>query len=239
VPPEEFFGRQDIIRLIARDLRAGGSVVVQGLPRSGRSSLLYVLFKNYKQIEEGALAWLVDLNALNDPGDLVEEFYNAMRVDAGSRVVGDLARALKGWERRLVMFLDGADRLIEPPLRDEALFAMLLSPMQTRRVSLCLAMTTAPEKLFLDRASLPLFAHCAVHRLRPFTAQETRQLIEQHLQWTGIAFTDAEMDVIVKQSGGLAGDVQRLAGLLYEKKKAHLGASGDALRGRASSRRKR
>ena len=48
VSPESFFGRADVIRTVVRNLRHKANVAIFGSPRSGKSLLLYVLFKNYR-----------------------------------------------------------------------------------------------------------------------------------------------------------------------------------------------
>ena len=48
VSPEYFFGRADVIRTVVRNLRNKTNVAIFGPQRSGKSSLLYILFKNYQ-----------------------------------------------------------------------------------------------------------------------------------------------------------------------------------------------
>jgi ribosome biogenesis GTPase A len=70
VSGEGFFGRSELIRAVIRNLRARNNVAIVGAPRMGRSSLINLLFKNYKRAERDVLTWFADLLELATLEDL-------------------------------------------------------------------------------------------------------------------------------------------------------------------------
>lgn len=220
VAGEEFFGRTELIRTIIRNLRAQKNVALVGAPHSGKSSLIAILFKNYKRAEHGALTWFTDMRELITLDDLVEEFYIAMGARTESHSLNTLARNLKGFEKRLVIFIDAAERLAEPPFNEEALFAVLSSYLQSQSISLCIATSLPPETILTNRVGYPLHTQFIRCDLLPFTADESYELIQRKLQFTGIHFTDAEIDKLYGESKGNPADLQRLAADLFKDKSA-------------------
>jgi ABC-type polysaccharide/polyol phosphate transport system ATPase subunit len=100
-----------LIRTIIRNLRAQKNVAIVGAPHSGKSSLITILFKNYKRAERGALTWFTDMKDLTTLDDLIEEFYIGMGARTASHSLNALAKSLKGFEKRLVIFAE-IDKLL-------------------------------------------------------------------------------------------------------------------------------
>lgn len=220
VAGEEFFGRSELIRTIIRNLRAQKSVAIVGAPHSGKSSLITILFKNYKRAERDALTWFTDMRELTTLDDLVEEFYIGMGARTESHSLNALARNLKGFDKRLVIFIDAAERFAEHPFNEEALFAVLSTYLQSQEISLCIATSRPPQVILTNRVGLPLHTLFLRCDLLPFTADESYELIQKKLQFTGIHFTDAEIDKIYDASKGNPADLQRLAADLFREKAA-------------------
>ena len=218
VSPEYFFGRADVIRTVVRNLRSKANVAVFGPPRSGKSSLLYVLFKNYRHAEPDALTWFVDLDDVTTLDNLIEEFYIGMKSDKTDYSLSEFAKSLKQWQQRLVMFIDTADRFSRPPFNDEALFAVLATHLQSQHLSLCVATSRPPETLFTNRVGPPLHSLFIRCDLPPFTPEECKQFILLRLQWTGIDFDDYEIGELVTESGGQPATLQRLAAEMFRRK---------------------
>ena len=239
VAGEEFFGRTELIRTIIRNLRAQKSVAIVGAPQSGKSSLLTILFKNYKRAERGALTWFTDMRELTSLDDLVEEFYIGMGSRAENHSLNTLAKNLKGFEKRLVMFIDAAERLADPPFNEEALFAVLATYMRNESISLCLATVLPPELVLKNRVGQPLHTQFIRCDLLPFTAAESYELVQKKLQFTGIHFTDGEIDQLYKDSKGNPADLQRLSADLFREKASHeLQAQEQTARTGQSSRKR-
>jgi Novel STAND NTPase 1 len=239
VTGEEFFGRTESIRLIVRHLRGKNNVAIVGAPRSGKTSLITILFRNYKRAEKDALTWFTDMRELTTLDDLVEEFYIGMGARTESHSLNALAKNLKTFQKRLVMFIDAAERFAEPPFNEEALFAVLSSYLQSQNISLCIATTLPPESVMRNRVGFPLHTQFIRCDLLPFTPDECYDLIQRKLQFTGIRFTDDEIDKLIAESKGNPAELQRLGAELFREKVAleEKGGAGIARAGRSTRKR--
>ena len=218
VAGEDFFGRTDLIRTVIRTLRGRSNVAIVGAPRSGKTSLLTILFKNYKRAERDVLTWFTDMHELTTLDDLVEEFYVGMGARTENHSLNELAKNLKTYQKRLIFFIDTAERLADPPFNEEALFAVLSSYLQSQNISLCIATTLPPEAVLKNRVGFPLHTQFIRCDLLPFTPDECYDLIQKRLQFTGIHFTDAEIGKLTEESKGNPADLQRLAAELFREK---------------------
>jgi Cdc6-like AAA superfamily ATPase len=216
--PENFFGRTATIRDVVKILRGGGNAVIYGAPRTGKSSLLYLLFKNYRHAERDALLWFMDMKSIGSLFDFVEEFYTGLKIKKAEPSLVGFEKTLKGFESRAIVFIDNADRLAEPPFNDEALFAILATHLKLRHLSLCLAMTLPPESVFKNRVGTPLHKLTVRVDLRPFTPDECYEFIQQRLRFTGVYFDDDEIEQLVASSRGVPADLQRAAAELFRRK---------------------
>ncbi len=218
VQPERFFGRTTTIRDVVKTLRGGGNAVIYGAPRTGKSSLLYLLFKNYRHAERDALLWFMDMKTVGSLFDFVEEFYTGLKIKKAEPSLVGFEKALKGFESRAIFFVDNADRLAEPAFNDEALFAVLATHLRLQHLSLCLAMTLAPETVFKNRVGAPLHKLLTRVDLQPFTPDECYEFIQQRLRFTGVYFDDEEIERLVASSRGVPADLQRAAAELFRRK---------------------
>jgi len=218
VQPENFFGRTSTIRDVVTVLRGGGNAVIYGAPRTGKSSLLYLLFKNYRHAERDALLWFMDLKSIGSLFDFVEEFYTGLKIKKAEPSLVGFEKTLKGLETRAVVFIDNADRLAEASLNDEALFAILSTYLKLRRLSLCLAMSLAPENVFKNRVGTPLHKLMTRVDLPPFAPDECYEFIQQRLRFTGVYFDDEEIERLIASSRGVPADLQRAAAELFRRK---------------------
>ncbi len=220
---EQFFGRTETIRTVVQHLRGKSNVALLGAPRAGKTSLLTVLFRNYRHAERDAQTWFIDLRDLHTLDELIAEFYSGMKLTTTNYSLRDFAKQLKLWRQRLVVFIDNGEHFAAPPFNEEAFFAVLATHMQSQTVSLCVASTMPPESVFVNRIGLPLHSYFARCDLPPFSPMECEEFIHKRLQWTGIHFSDAEIMDLIKASGGRPADLQRLAADLFRLK-----ASGNA-----------
>jgi hypothetical protein len=218
VTGEDFFGRQQIIRTVVHQLRGKASVAVIGSPRSGKTSLLEVLFKNYKLAEKDALTWYVDLTNLTTLDDLVNEFYIGMQANVTDTSLATFGQTMRGFNGRLVIFIDSGDRFAQAPFNEEAFFALLATYLQRQHISICLTTTLVPDRVFTNRIGLPLQSFFLASYLDPLTFEEALTLIQKKLEWTGIFFSDSEINQLYMESGGHAGDFQKLAADLYRQR---------------------
>jgi hypothetical protein len=218
VQPERFFGRTTMIRDVVKILRGGGNAVIYGAPRSGKSSLLYLLFKNYRHAERDALLWFMDMKSIGSLFDFVEEFYTGLKIKKAEPSLAGFEKTLKGFESRAIVFIDNADRLAEPPFNDEALFAILATYLKLRHLSLCLAMSLPSENVFKNRVGTPLHKLLTRVDLQPFTPDECYEFIQQRLRFTGVYFDDEEIERLIASSRGVPADLQRAAAELFRRK---------------------
>jgi len=220
VAGEEFFGRTELIRTIVGHLRSRNNVAVVGGARTGKTSLLTILFKNYKRAEKDAMTWFTDMKELTRLDDLVEEFYIGMGARTESHSLIAFAKTLKEYQKRLVIFIDSAERLAEPPFNEEALFAVLSSYLQSQTISMCITTTLPPDLVLTNRVGFPLHTQFIRCDLVPFTPAECDELIQKKLQFTGIHFSDDEVEGLIKESKGNPWDLQRLGAELFREKAA-------------------
>jgi hypothetical protein len=219
---EEFFGQTDTIRSIVRNLRGKANVAIVAPPRAGKSSLLYVLFKNYQRVEPDARLWFLDMATLPALPNLIEEFFAGLHIESNDYSLAALAKHLKQLTQRAVFFIDNADRFAEPPFDDEALFAMLSSHLQRQQLSLCVTTKLTPDQVFKHHIGQPLHSLFITCDLPPFTAEESFQFVSQRLQWTGVDFDGNEIAQLYERSGGRPNELQRLAATLFKRKQARL-----------------
>jgi hypothetical protein len=216
--PENFFGRTHTIRAVVHVLRAGKSAVIQGAPRAGLSSLVYVLFKNYHHAERDARVWFIDLKTIATPQNLIEEFFAGLKIKPTEATLIELERTLRRLNQRAIFFIDHADKFADAPFKDEALFAVLATHLQREQISICLAMTLKPEKIFKNRVATPLHELLTRIELPPFTPAECYEFIQQRLRFTGVYFDDEEIERLIAQTGGMPADFQRAAAELFKRK---------------------
>lgn len=220
VTGEGFFGRSETIRTVLRNLRNMNNVAIVGPSRMGKSSLLTLIFRNYKRADKEALTWFTDMRELDTLDDLVEEFYIAMGSMSKNHSLNALAKTLREFQKRVVIFIDSAERFAEPPFNVEALFAVLSMHLASQNISLCLATSLPPETILRNAVGFPLhklFIRCD---LPPFSPDECEELIEKKLQWTGIHFNKDDVSGLIEQSKGHPGELQRLAAELFREKTA-------------------
>jgi hypothetical protein len=215
---EDFFGRADTIRQVVQHLRGKSNVAVMGGARSGKTSFLTTLFRNYKRAERDAATWFVDMKNLATLNDLIAEFYYGMKINTMDSNLRDFNKQLRNLRQRFVIFIDNADRFAEPAFNEEAFFAVLASNLQSQIISVCVTTTLPPEKIFTNRVGLPLHSYFARYDLTPFTPEECEQFIKRRLQWTGVFFSNAEIIDLIEDSKGQPSVLQRLAADLYRLK---------------------
>jgi hypothetical protein len=220
VSGEEFFGRTESIREIVRQLRGKNNVAIVGAPKSGKTSLITVLFRNYKRAEKDVVTWFTDMKELDSLDDLVEEFYIGLGSQNKDHSLVSFSKTLKDFQKRLVIFLDSAERFALPPFNEEALFAVLASHLPTQSITICLASTLPPESTLTNKIGFPLHTLFTNYDLMPFTPDECYDLIQKKLQWTGIHFTEDEITELTDKSKGHPAELQRLAADLFREKMA-------------------
>jgi hypothetical protein len=222
VAGEDFFGRAKSIRTVVHQLRGKSNVAIIGPSKSGKSSILALLFKNYKLAEKDAFTWYVDMANLASLGDLINEFYIGMHLNTTNPSLATFGQALRDFNDRLIIFIDSADRFSRPPFNEEAFFALLATYLQRQHVSMCIATTIIPNEVFTNRIGLPLSTFFFQSYLEPFTIEECFAFISQRLQWTGIFFKDTEIHRLFIESGGYPWELQKMAAELYREKMAAL-----------------
>lgn len=223
VSGDEFFGRIEDIRIIIRQLRGLNNVAIVGAPRMGKSSLITTLFWNYKRADRDVRTWFTDMQEIDTLDDLVEEFYIGTESQPENHKLLTFTRTLRAFherpnKKRLIMFIDSAERFAEPPFNEEALFAVLASHLPSQYLTLCLASTLPPGSMLTNKIGFPLHELFFHYDLPPFSASECKELIEKKLQWSDVEFTKAEIENLIAESKGHPAELQQLSSKLYKQK---------------------
>lgn len=218
--PQQFFGRQRLVREIRAELEKRCNVSLVGASQIGKSSLLYYLYAtraNWLPDPNVALEY-VDLQGILDEADFCETILDKL----GQR--GDSLRALKRAlsEREVILLLDEMERLAEQDFNPR-LHDLLRSLAQEPHFAMCLATQRPLVEVFPARAPggvSPFHNIFTVKTLGPFTVTEARGLLAARLANTGVTFSDQEIKDLLATSQCHPAELQRAASVLFEEKMA-------------------
>jgi hypothetical protein len=208
VDPERFTGRWAELSQIFERLEAGRPVLISGVPKIGKSSLLnHIVQSAAVNLEIPELrGFYLDLVGANSSAAVYETVIRAM----GGR--GDTASALEIAliERGdpVLLCLDNAQAAFEQPW-GEILLEALARIVRGGLLMLVVAMTGRPPTLS-ER-----FAYMTLGAMGP---PEVRLMTEAYLDATNVRFTPAELNEISRLSTGHPAYIQRAAYHLFEHK---------------------
>ena len=245
VTGNDFFGRSELIQQLTTELRAGRSIGLFGLRRSGKTSVLRELQRRSEPT--GVVTVLSDLEGIDDLASVVpqlaEDLINALRrqkeqdrdIWIGSEI-----------EQRPAGFPDLSSRLVRVAEKNRELdFVVALDEIENlRRIA-----TTSPESVrtflgglrrasqatdnlsllftgvtteFFDQSLLPgnldnpLFGFVEPHYLRPFTRDETGSLVRDLGSLMMLQWEDDALDAVHHLAGGFPFLVRDLASRVRE-----------------------
>ncbi len=240
VTGNDFFGRSELIQQLSAELRAGRSIGLFGLRRSGKTSMLRELRRRSEPT--GVVIVLSDLEGVDDLASVVpqlaDDLINALRrqkeqgreIWIGSEseqkaagfpeLSGRLVRvAEKNREFGFVVALDEIENLrriaiTSPESVRTFLGALRRASQTTDNLSLLFTGVTTE---FFDQSLLPgnldnpLFGFVEPHYLRPFTRDETGSLVHDLGSLMMLEWEDEALDVVHQLAGGFPFLVRDLA----------------------------
>jgi hypothetical protein len=214
--PERFFGRRRILRDVQQALRVGNSISVVGDAQVGKYSLLYYLFATQASWQPGRPVLFLNMQSIVDE----QHFCCELLERHGRQVVQQDLRTLHGAfkQQPAILLLDEIERLrdndFRPYLQDFLRGIVDDGYLTLVAASHASLMTVFPPR---DQTS-PLHNAFTEYRLQPFPADEARGFLTARLENTGLAFSESEVAVLLAQSGGNPGQLQRAARTLYAQK---------------------
>jgi hypothetical protein len=245
VTGNDFFGRSELIQQLTAELRAGRSIGLFGLRRSGKTSVLRELRRRSEPT--GVVTVLSDLEGIDDLASVVpqlaDDLINALRrqkeqardiwigpeteqrpagfPELSSRMV---RVAEKNREFDFVIALDEIENLrriatTSPESVRTFLGALRRASQTTDNLSLVFTGVTTE---FFDQSLLPgnldnpLFGFVEPHYLRPFTRDETGSLVHDLGSLMMLEWEDDALDAVHRLAGGFPFLVRDLASRVRE-----------------------
>lgn len=213
--PQLFFGRDREIKGVFEVLNNNGSVALIGEEGIGKSSLLWVICQQAKNLLLSPRQPIyLDLNGVRDEDD----FYTALCEEVGIPKSNGymFTRALKNY--RVLLAIDNIGRMSREgftrQLRDHL---RGLADRQEASLKLIVAASEPLDLLFNDSQdevkTSPFSGLFQQENINPWDATIARAFIETRLALTSVHFTDEEISQLVQASGG---HPRRLMQLCYQ-----------------------
>lgn len=214
--PERFFGRQRILRDVQQALRAGNSISIVGDPLVGKSSLLAYLHATQQAWHLEHPVLFLNMQSLTDEPDFCCEMLEMLGQPHAKHDLRTLRRTLS--RQPAILLLDEIERLRQSDFRPY-LQDFLRGIIDDGYLTLVAASHASLVTIFPPRdQTSPLHNAFTEYRLQPFSTDEARGFLAARLENTGVAFSESEVAVLLAQSGGNPGQLQRAARTLYAQK---------------------
>lgn len=214
--PERFFGRQRILRDVQQALRAGNSISIVGDPLVGKSSLLAYLHATQESWRPTRPVFFLNMQSLLDEQDFCCELLEMLGHQDAQHDLRMLRRSLN--HQPAILLLDEMERLRQSDFRPY-LQDFLRGIIDDGFLTLAAASHASLVTVFPPRdQTSPLHNAFTEFRLQPFSTDEARGFLAARLENTGVAFSESEVAVLLAQSGGNPGQLQRAARTLYAQK---------------------
>jgi hypothetical protein len=256
VPPSRFVGRRREVRKTFSQLTGPGqgSVAISGPRCAGKTSLLrYIgaaeIATEWDLTKDNALICLLDCQLVEQPFNVtafwrqVLDLLQARLQDSMGEKLHELCQqeqisnadfevildALHAGGQRLILLLDGFDRLIQTRVTISLVIRDFLSQLRAlinrrpRTLSLVLATDEPLEELCqtIDFGGASPFPNSFMSvRLKGFSDQEINDLIENALSGTSVAFDEQDRSYVSRLSRGHPLLAQWAGHLLFEAKAA-------------------
>lgn len=212
------YGRDDLLRRVFEELAKGMSIALVGDRQVGKSSLLTLVRKlGPERLHLPPEAFIaLNMQLVDDESDFFEALCAEMGLEPmrGSK----LARALRG--RQFIVCLDEVEKMANAAAFSGAEREQLRgladggSPLR-----LVIASSTPLERLFPDSEgqTSPLANICQKIDVPPFSPKLAQSFLLNRLEGTGVRFSDAEIEALIRSSGGHPARLQRAAAELFER----------------------
>lgn len=218
-----FYVRQPLVSNVQQALRNGNSIALIGPSEAGKSSLLYYL-------EQSSHEWLADYTSVYlDLQGIIDEFDFCTAIlqklapvqSKPPRNTKEALRLLRHTlqARKVLLLLDQVEQLqirLGGDLKD-----LLRAWCQETGLTLLVACLHPLDKVFPQSSTTSPFHNLfATVEIPNFRADEARTFLRSRLVALppGFTFTDAEVEVLIEQSQGHAGRLQRAAEALFNHK---------------------
>lgn len=194
--------RQPITNHVIQELNKRVSVSLVGESQTGKSSLLWYISQNGREIlaDYGQIIYL-SLELINSDDDLFE--YICGELGIASQRGFRLARALRG--RRVLLCLDEIEKMtwdgftlnVRTELRG-------LADGASAPLTLLIASRSSLGQIFPDSPEMtsPLAGLCTQINMPNFTIRETQALADQYLGGMGLSIPESELENAWQQSFG-------------------------------------
>lgn len=216
--PTHFFGHEDLLRQIFEELSKGVNVSLVGESQMGKSSILSMvcaLGPKRLNLPPERFAYL-SLAVVDNEDEFYEALCGLLNVESCRGF--KLTRALQG--RRHILCLDEFEKMnwdgftikVRSQLRG-------LADGADAPLKLVIASRQPLARLFPDspEQGSPLAGICRTLDVRPFSAAAARTFLLNHLQGTGVTFTEDDIADLIAQTGGHPAQLQRAAAELYDR----------------------
>lgn len=217
--PAEFFDREHLLDRIFGELAKGTSLSLVGESQIGKSSLLTMICHHGPQRLSLPKAGFLHLNMqlVRDENDFFAALCDLLELPNCRGFM--LARRLE--DRRCILCLDEIEKMRKECFSgDEREELRGLADGGNTPLTLVIASRAPLAELFPDKwgNTSPLNSICARIDVPPFADAIARHFIATRLEGTGVAFTAAEIEDLISESGGHPGKLQEAAALLYHQK---------------------
>jgi len=213
--PSLVFGRESKVNQALDILRTGSSVVFLGSHGSGRSSLLTLLIDRVSK-DLGWKTARMDLLLVEDEKSFYRELCEALGVAEAKGY--QLKRALNG--QRFLVALDEVERMSRKGftrnLRDQL---RGLSGDSSAPLKLAMVSSAPLDRIFPDGKDYsPLAGICQQILVGPWDIATAREFFLERLRTTSVTFSEAEMEQIFRESGGIPRELMLIAFQLFNRK---------------------
>ncbi len=214
--PRLFIGRRELLHQIFDDLRRGVSHALVGPAQIGKSSLLSMVCALASERLPQHTTVYLNLQLVLDDGDFFDALCHKLGIPSsrGYR----LERQLSG--RNVVLCLDEVEKLRSDRFPVEVREQLRgLADGTDAPLTLLLASRFPLAELFPDAhaQTSPLYNICPPISVPPFSVAESRELIDQRLQGSGVNFTATEIDALYEKSQGHPATLVALAAALFDQ----------------------
>jgi hypothetical protein len=211
--PKLFFGREQLVRELRQELSKRVNVSLVGESQTGKSSLLYYLYKTRGEWLPGEAIEYVDLQQVLDEADFCEMILKQLSLTGNT--LRDLRYTLGS--HRVILLLDEVERLAEPDFSPR-LHDLLRSLAQEPNFKMCVASQRPLEQVFPPRGTLSDLHNIFTRKtIGPFTENEARRFLAARLQGTGIAFTERDVARLIAESNCHPAKLQQAAKALFDE----------------------
>jgi predicted acylesterase/phospholipase RssA len=215
--PDDFFGREELLRQLFEELRRGSSCSLVGEDQVGKSSILWMVCKlgpERLQLKKEAFIYL-NMQNVYDEKDFFEALCGALEIESCRGY--KLERELRG--KRYILCLDEIDNMVreERFTGQERTELRGLAGGPKKPFTLLTASQKPLKDLFPDSPlrTSPLAGICQQIDVKPFSLDEARRFLKHRLTGTNVSFSESEISQLLEQSGGNPGRLQQAAADLY------------------------